>query len=314
VVTESVGRAATRSRTDFAKDTGWRVLTSTVGGCFRYRVTGLAAEAAFFAILSVPPLVFGLAGSISFIVRKIDPGQIEAFRESVLDLSSKVLTQESVDKIVAKTLNDVLDGQRFDVISIGFILSLWSGSRALHVFVDTITIMYGLGGQRGVVRTRMLSFSLYVVGLVVGVVVLPLVLAGPRLVDEFLPSRLDIVNALYWPTVIVVSIAFLASLFHLSVPVRTSWRHDLPGATLAFAIWALGSYLLRLVLESSTTSIYGPLAAPIAVLIWLYVTALAVLVGAALNAAVDRLWPESSTARARLEQVRPQRSLDIDDV
>ena len=70
---------------------------------------------------------------------------------------------------------------RFDVISIGFVLALWSGSRALNVFVDTITIMYGLGGRRGIVRTRMLSFTLYVVGLVVGVVVLPLVLAGPRL-------------------------------------------------------------------------------------------------------------------------------------
>jgi membrane protein len=160
----------------------------------------------------------------------------------------------------------------------------------------------------------MLSFSLYVVGLIVGVVVLPLVLAGPRLVDRFLPSRLDVVNALYWPTVIVVSIAFLATLFHLSVPVRTSWRHDLPGATLAFAIWVLGSYLLRVVLESSTTSIYGPLAAPIAVLIWLYVTALAVLIGAALNASIDRLWPEVSTARARLEGAGARPSRDITDV
>jgi membrane protein len=98
------------------------------------------------------------------------------------------------------------------------------------------------------------------------------------------------------------------------VPVRTSWRHDLPGATLAFAIWVLGSYLLRVVLESSTTSIYGPLAAPIAVLIWLYVTALAVLIGAALNASVDRLWPEASTARARLEGIGARPSPDIDDV
>jgi membrane protein len=314
MVTESVEGADLRTRIDGARETAWQVFTSTVGACFRYRVTGLAAEAAFFAILSVPPLIFGLTGSISFIVRKIDPGQIEAFRDSVLDLSSKVLTQESVDKIVAKTLNDVLEGQRFDIISIGFVLSLWSGSRALHVFVDTITIMYGLSGRRGIVRTRMLSFWLYVVGLVVGVVVLPLVLAGPRLVDEFLPSRLDFVNLLYWPTVVVLSIAFLASLFHLSVPVRTSWPHALPGATLAFAIWVVGSYLLRLVLETSTTSIYGPLAAPIAVLVWLYVTALAVLIGAALNASVDRLWPEASTARARLERAGARPAPDIDDV
>ena len=211
-----------------------------------------------------------------------------------------MLTNDS-DKIVVKTLDQVLNGSHFDIISIGFVLSLWSGSRALNVFVDTITIMYGLGGRRGIVRTRMLSFSLYVIGLVVGVIVLPLVLAGPQLVDQFLPARLDFLNHLYWPTVIVLSIAFLTTLFHLSVPVRSSWRHDVPGAAFAFGAWVLGSYLLRLILRNATTSIYGPLAAPIAVLIWLYLTALAVLIGAALNASFDRLWPQDATAGARRE-------------
>jgi membrane protein len=290
-----------RPRLTAFRSGAWRLLTATIGSCFRYRVTGLAAEAAFFAILSLPPLIFGLAGSISYIVKKVDPGQLDDFKRSVLDLASRALTEDSIREVVAPTLNRVLAGGRFDIISIGFVLSLWSGSRALNVFVDTITIMYGLGGRRGIVRTRMLSFTLYVIGLVVGVVVLPLVLAGPRLVDRFLPTRLDFLNTLYWPTVIVLSIAFLTTLFHLSVPVRSSWRHDAPGAVLAFGMWVLGSYLLRLILQTATTSIYGPLAAPIAVLLWLYLTALAVLIGAALNAAVDQVWPEISTAGARRE-------------
>ncbi len=294
-----------RSTLAGARSASWRIMTATVGACFRHRVTGLAAEAAFFAILSLPPLIFGLAGSISYIVKRVDPTQITSFSDSVIDLANKVLTPESVHKIVEPTLATVISqSSRFDVISIGFVLSLWSGSRALNVFVDTITIMYGLGGRRGIVRTRLLSFGLYVVGLLVGVVVLPLVLAGPRLVDEFLPARLDFLNLLYWPTVIVLSIAFLTTLYHLSVPVRSSWRYDVPGATLAFAMWVFGSYLLRLVLQSTSTSIYGPLAAPIAVLIWLYLTALAVLIGAALNAAFDQVWPEKSTAGARVELMR----------
>jgi membrane protein len=308
-----------RPRLLAAREVSWRLLTATVGSCFRNRVTGLAAEAAFFAILSLPPLIFGLAGSISYVVKKVDPGSIDDFRTSVLDLASRALTEDSIREVVAPTLNRVLAGGRFDIISIGFVLSLWSGSRALNVFVDTITIMYGLGGRRGIVRTRMLSFTLYVIGLVVGVVVLPLVLAGPQLVDRFLPTRFDFVNTLYWPTVIVLSIAFLTTLFHLSVPVRSSWRHDAPGAVLAFGMWVFGSYLLRLVLQSATTSIYGPLAAPIAVLLWLYLTALAVLIGAALNAAVDQVWPQTSTAGARMEIVprfrrrRPRRQNDAAD-
>jgi membrane protein len=286
------------------RNAGWRLVTATVAACLRHRVTGLAAEAAFFAVLSLPPLVFGLAGSVAYIVGKVDPGQIDSLQATVIDLSGKVLTQSSVHRIVEPTLRQVLNGTRFDVISIGFVLSLWSGSRALNVFVDTITIMYGLAGRRGIVRTRMLSFTLYVIGLLVGVIVLPLVVAGPQLVDRVLTPRLDFLNDLYWPVIIVLSIAFLTTLFHLSVPVRSSWRYDAPGAVLAFAMWVLGSYLLRLTLQTATTSIYGPLAAPIAVLLWLYLTALAVLIGAALNAAFDRVWPEASTAGARLEVLR----------
>jgi membrane protein len=322
---ESVGETkATRVTLASTMHTARRLLASTIGACFRYRVTGLAAEAAFFAILSLPPLIFGLAGSISYVVKRVDPSQITSFRSEMIELANRVLTPDSVHKIVEPTLNTVINqSSRFDVISVGFVLSLWSGSRALNVFVDTITIMYGLGGRRGIVRTRMLSFGLYVIGLLVGVVVLPLVLAGPRLVDYVLPQRMDFLNALYWPTVIVLSIAFLTTLYHLSVPVRSSWRYDVPGATLAFGMWVLGSYLLRVVLQSSSTSIYGPLAAPIAVLIWLFLTALAVLVGAAVNAAFDQVFPDKSAASARLERgprsprppaTGPAGPADIDDV
>ena len=58
-------------------------------------------------------------------------------------------------------------------------LALWSGSRALNVFVDTITIMHGLGGHRGIVKTRALSFVLYILAMVTGVISVPLVVAGP---------------------------------------------------------------------------------------------------------------------------------------
>jgi membrane protein len=72
-------------------------------------------------------------------------------------------------------------------------------------------------------------------------------------------------------------------------------------------IWIFGSFLLRWVLThtaNGSTSIYGPLAAPIVVMLWLYLLSIAVLIGAALNAAFDRIWPEEQTARARRQVVR----------
>ncbi|GEP34146.1 membrane protein [Nocardioides szechwanensis] len=285
-------------------DTVWRLIVTTVAACLRYRVTGLAAEAAFFAVLSVPPLIFALAGAIGYVSDRFTAAQVEEVRQAVIDLSSSFLTESAVDRIIVPTINDVLKGGRFDVISLGFVLALWSGSRALNVFVDTITIMHGLGGHRGIVKTRALSFVLYILAMITGAVSIPLVVAGPRLVAEVLPDRADFVMNFYWPVVIILCICFLATLYHVSVPVRTNWSFNLPGATFSLIAWILGSYVLRWVLTvtaADSKSIYGPLAAPIAVLLWLYILALAVLIGAAVNAAFDTVFPQKTTMRARME-------------
>ena len=290
----------------------WRLVVTTVGSCMRYRVTGLAAEAAFFAVLSVPPLIFAMAGAIGFVTDRFSPAQVENVRQAVIDLSEQALTHSAVTNIIEPTINDVLAGGRFDVISIGFVLALWSGSRALHVFVDTITIMHGLGGHRGIVKTRALSFALYVLAMVLGVFMVPLVVAGPGLVQEWLPPRLDFLIHFYWPVVVVISICFLATLYHVSVPVRTNWSFNLPGATFALIGWVVGSFLLRWFLTATSAdsgSIYGPLAAPIAVLLWLYLVSIAVLIGAAVNAAFDTVFPQSSTMLARSELVQRLRRI-----
>ena len=122
-----------------------------------------------------------------------------------------------------------------------------------------------------------------------------------------LPERRDFVMAFYWPAVLVLCICFLATLYHVSVPVRTNWSFNLPGATFALVCWVAGSALLRWVLTvtaADSRSIYGPLAAPIAVLLWLYLLAIAVLIGAAVNAAFDTVFPQKATTRARLELVQ----------
>lgn len=289
------------------RETLWRLVVTTFGSCLRYRVTGLAAEAAFFAILSVPPLIFALAGMIGFVTGQFAPADIEQVRQAVIDISSRALTEDAVRKIIEPTIDDVLRSRRFDVVSLGFVLSLWAGSRALNVFVDTITIMHGLGGHRGIVKTRALSFLLYILAIITGVFTLPLVVAGPSLVSDLLPERALFVMEFYWPTVVVVSVCFLATLYHVSVPVRTNWSFNLPGAVFALLSWIGGSFLLRWVLTTTAAesgSIYGPLASPIAVLLWLYLLSVAVLIGAAVNAAFDSVFPQKSTTSARSELVQ----------
>ncbi|WP_407562061.1 YihY/virulence factor BrkB family protein [Streptomyces sp. 184] len=282
----------------------WLLLKDTVNSCMQHRVIGLAAEAAFFSLLSLPPLLLGLLGLLGYFDQWLI--DVETIRRNIIDASDAVLTDKGVDQIVRPLIDDVTRGGRADIISIGFALALWSGSRAVNVFIDTITIMYGLEGHRGIVRTRLLAFALYLVALVIGVVALPLMVAGPDAVVQLLPWSETAVRVLYWPVVVLLSIAFLTTLYHAAVPVRSPWREDLPGALVAFGMWLLGSVLLRLYLLNAVSgpTIYGSLAAPVAVLLWFGVSAFAVLVGAAVNAAFDRVWPSVATATGRAETAR----------
>ncbi len=274
----------------------------TIRICLKYRVTGLAAEAGFFALLSFPPLVLGLVGGMGYLGSALGPDAVQRASNQLSESALKVFSVDTVASTITPTIADVLQRGRLDVISVAFLLSLWSGSRVLNVFIDTISIMYGQGGKRGIVRTRFLSFSLYAVVVLCGVIAVPLVLLGPSLLTDLLPPRIDFLIALYWPVVSLVVCACVASLYHIATPSRTSWRRDVPGSIFALLCWIEASSVLRQVIGASTSgaSIYGPLAAAITVLIWLYFLALAVLIGAALNAASHQMWPVRGTSKSPL--------------
>ncbi|MGW0121449.1 YihY/virulence factor BrkB family protein [Streptomyces sp. NPDC003327] len=279
----------------------WLLLKDTVNSCIEYRILGLAAEAAFFTLLSLPPLLLGLIALLGYADDWTNTDTVASIEENILRAAGTVLSDRGVEDIAKPVLDDVTQGKRADLISLGFAIALWSGSRAVNVFIDTITVMYGLDGHRGIVKTRLLAFLLYLVALVIGAVVLPLAVVGPDRVVELVPWGTEVVAVLYWPAVILLSVAFLTTLYHVSVPVRSPWIEDIPGALVALAMWVLGSFLLRIYLTSQVEgpTIYGSLAAPIAVLLWIGISAFAVLVGAAVNAAIDRVWPSVATAAAR---------------
>jgi membrane protein len=299
-------RARALYRNVSKRRTAWLLLKDTVNSCMEYRILGLAAEAAFFTLLSVPPLLLSLIGLLGYVDAWTGTDTISSLQSNILDASRTVLSDKGVTEIAQPILHDVVRGGRPDVISVGFLFALWSGSRAVNVFIDTITVMYGLDGVRGIVKTRVMSFLLFIVGLVIGSIALPLMVAGPDAVVRIVPWSETLVQVLYWPVVIVLSIVFLTTLYHVSVPVRSPWIEDVPGSLVALAMWVLGSFLLRIYITHTIegATIYGSLAASVAVLLWIGVGAFAVLVGAAVNAAIDRVWPAAATAAARAANER----------
>jgi membrane protein len=284
----------------------WTLLSSTAKQAWSDRILGLSAEAGFWQLISLPSALLAILGFIGYFSGALGPDTIQSLENAILRAARHVIVPSSVNQTLHPALDRILTGGRADVVSISFIVSLWTGSSAMATYVNTITIAYGLRSHRNAVRSRLLALVLYFGFIATSVVLLPLLVIGPSHFVQLFPDRWhdlvhDITVIAYWPFVAVVSLALIATLYHLAVPVRTPWRRALPGAMLALVLWLVGSILLRAWLSWAfrSTATYGPLSAPVAVLVFLYLTALAILVGAELNAQIDRLWPTRETERAR---------------
>jgi membrane protein len=288
--------------------TGGRVTVQlgdrAVRRALQHRIHGLAAEASFWTMLSMSPLLLALLGLIGQLEGLLGSGTAEQVASAILRWADGVFTDQTMRTVIAPLVESTLREGHSGVVSVGLIIALWSGSAALSNYVTAITLAYGMHGLRTFWRTRLLSLALYLAALVIGVVLLPLLVLGPDLAERLLtglpgPDLAWLVTVAYWPVVLALSIAALTSLYHVAVPTRTRWRKDLPGAVLALLIWVAGSAALRTYLASSLRTDAGPGAAPIAILIFFFGTALAVLIGAEVNAAVDARWPEPSTREGR---------------
>ncbi|MGH3441108.1 MAG: YihY/virulence factor BrkB family protein [Nitriliruptorales bacterium] len=279
-------------------DSVWRVAANTTIDTFEDRVPGLAAEAAFFALLSLPPLLLAVLGVVTYL--PIEPAQAE---ETVIGLLSPFLTTRTINDVVTPLVAAILGGEgRADILSLGAVIALWSGSRATSTYITTITIAYDLDDPRKPWERRILAFVVTVVGALVAMLLLPAIIIGPGLLDVLLPEpvRTVVVQAvglLYWPAVALIAMALLATLYHVGVPWKTPWLRDLPGAVLAVCLLFAGSFGLRVyaLLSFGEGATYGGFAAPLVLLLWMYVAALAVLLGAELNAEIEKLWPHEET-------------------
>jgi membrane protein len=283
-----------------------RLVWSALRRAWHDRVLGLAAEAGFWQLLSLPSAILAILGTIGFFSGPLGADNLNHLQRSIDTAMSHVIVPSAVQSTIAPALHRILFGGRADVVSISFIVSLWTGSSAMATYVNTITIAYGLRSHRGAVRSRLLALRLYVAFVLSTIILLPLLVLGPDKLVELFPDRWHhdvhlITEIGYWPVVVLVSLALLATLYHRAVPVRTPWRRALPGAVVAVVIWLVGSVFLRawLVFAFRRTATYGPLSAPVAVLGFLYLTALAILFGAELNAEIDRSWPSPETEALR---------------
>lgn len=282
----------------------WRVLTKA----WDDSIFGMSAEAAFWQTLSLPPLLLGLLGSIGYVGRWFGEDTPALVQEKIIAFCRSVFSPSVVEQIIEPTVADILSEGRGSIVSLGFLLSLWAGSSAISSFVDSIVVAHDQHDERHPVWQRIFALLLYAVALLLAVFILPLVAVGPELLTALLPdswqdTATSLIDTFYYPTVALLLVLGLTTLYKVALPRPLPWHRLIGGAVLAGVFFVAASALLRAYLQwvTSTGYSYGALAAPIAYLLFTYFLGFAIVLGAELNAVVQEFWPARAT---RIEQMR----------
>lgn len=287
------------------------------------RLPGLAAEVAFWVLLSLPALLLAAIAAASLVIGE-DVDIQELLIDRLAEVASVALTQPTIDQAVIPIARQLLDSATAGVISFAFLAAVWTASRAVKTVLSTISIVSGREHLRKGWHDRLLGLAVTFGALLVGTILAPLLIAGPNFGDPLAQWLTDGLNtdmsgvaglwaALYWPVVVIVATLALAALYQFGVPGRTRWRGAWPGAVLATSVWLAGSAGLRIygTIIADGNSAYGPLAGPIVGLLWLWVTGFAVLLGAELNAQLAKVWPALRDTPVRGRRHRPATTAEL---
>ncbi|WP_328354560.1 YihY/virulence factor BrkB family protein [Mycobacterium sp. NBC_00419] len=272
----------------------WRITKRTLSKSWDDSIFSESAQAGFWSVLSLPPLLLGMLGSLAYIAPLFGPDTLQRIQDQLISTSNRFFSQNVVSEIIEPTVRDIVVGARGEVVSVGFVISLWAGSSAVSAFVDSVVEAHDQTPLRHPVRQRFFALGLYVVMLVVVIAAAPFVALGPRKVSEYIPDSWDnILQYGYFPVLMFVVIVAVTILYRVSLPRPLPTHRLVWGAVLAVAVFVVATMGLRFYLTwiTSTGYTYGALATPIAFLLFAFFLGFAIMIGAELNAAIDEEFP-----------------------
>ena len=268
---------------------GWRaILVRTGRRIGRDNLPGLAAGIAFYALLSLFP---ALTAAVSLYGLVTDPGTVE---RQVAALEG-LLPPEAV-ALVAAWLRTLVQGPptRFGIgLVVSLLLAFWSAWSATGMLMTAVNTCYGVEETRRFVRFNRDAVALTAGLALFGFVALALLAVLPATLD-LLPvsgTTREAIALVRWPLLVGIVMLGLAIVYRYAPDrVPPTWQWVSWGAAAATALWLAGSLAFTAYVSQvgSYDKTYGSLGAVIILLLWLYGTAYVVLVGAELNAEIER--------------------------
>jgi membrane protein len=252
---------------------------------------GLAAQLSYYFFLALFPALLFMVAVASFF-------PIANLMDQITAALARVAPYEAL-KLIQDQLLKISQDKNGGLLTIGMIGTIWSTSSGVTAIIDTLNQAYDIQEGRPWWKVRLLSLGLTIALALFIVVSFGLVLIGPTLAEKVAvwmhlgPVFTWTWLILQWPVVFALVALAIALIYYFAPDAQQDWIWITPGSVLATILWVIISlgfkfYVARF---GSYNATYGTIGGIIVLLTWFYVSSLAILVGAELNAEIEHASP-----------------------
>ena len=267
-------------------------------------VFGRAAQLSYYFLLALFPLLILLTSIFGLVI-----GSENELRQNLFNYLAQVMPP-SAFQLTDTTLREVTASSSGGKISFGILATLWAASNGMGAITESLNVAYDVKEARPWWKTR-LTAILLTIGLSVLIIsALILVLAGGKIATAIAGS-FSFGNVftwswkvLQWPLVLAFMLLAFALIYYFAPNVKDQkWKWITPGSVIGVFLWLLVSFAFRMYLQffDSYSATYGSLGAVIILMLWLYLTGAAVLIGGEVNAEIEHAAAEAGARDAKLK-------------
>ncbi len=247
----------------------------------------VSAGVGFYFFLSIFPTIVAAISIYSLI---LEPSQIQ---EQVSRLN--LVMPDQAFGMITDFLRPILEQSKQEIgwgLFVSVMISIWSANKGTSALFQGINIAYDEVDTRGIIKKNLLTLIFTLAGLVIGLLSLLIVIFFPLLIENIgLPAQIE--KMLTWLRWVILGfiLIFTLSVVYKIAPNRRSprFRWASWGAILGTALWLGGSMLFSWYVSNfgSYADLYGSFAAVAILLLWLFLTAFIILIGAEINSEME---------------------------
>jgi membrane protein len=275
---------------------GWKdILLRTYQQMNDNRLLAVAAGVVFYGLLALFPAITALVSSYALFAKGSTINEHLSSLGSFLPGGAMEIVKDQVDRVLAK--GDVKLGTAF---LFSFLLAVWSANGGVKAVIDALNVAYEEKEERGFFKLNAVSLALTFGGLVAVLVAIGAIVALPLVLSAIgLNSVIEaVIRYGRWPVLVLMTLLGLAVLYRYA-PSRRSpqWKWVTVGSAFATLTWLIGSALLSFYLANYAhyDATYGSLGAAIGLMIWMWMSAIVILLGAELNAQIEHQTTQDTT-------------------